>query len=532
MDDDEMNSTLGLLKALSSVKNLDPKDKLPCISVKDIKKTLNANKDKLIIILFIDSTSPLINLFHTKLSPFAKESRMALAYYVDISKEPSAAQDYQVKIATTILFKNSKELERFPGMLDEEALTYIKDHIPIDPFGGGGHKITQMDQGDYEEYLKSVRRPKPEAPPPQPKKPKHSKYDDIVLPNLPTQQPPSSQPPIQVNQAPQPPTIPFINPFTDDYKELKQNLIDISFSEDEIIDSFIAGCGEVNECAEYIENVRKNSPNNQKLTYPGFNIDDLLPEQREIYDCNNVDLDRLEMLYVFLYTGTTDEDDLIDFISQAQDGQSLPFKKPAQSPQVDSVDAELMRLLNQQGIQQPQQPNNFSRTAPTSDFQDFQKIAQKEIKKEMEEARKKRNDELLYRQQTRQAIRDQRLNSQRERESQAKKDQLSKTAPISPVKSSSPKPQDANKKVVIRFRLPNGSNAQYEFEPTDTFEAVENKLRENNHINETDIIEFNVMPAPRIWRKDFGLQLQEKNVRGRVMMSIIVLPPQEAPDSQ
>lgn len=539
---DDMNDALNLLKLLQKTKNIDPNDMIPCLSCKDIKRTINddKNKTKLILILFIESSNPVLNLLHVKLNPITKKSRMVLAYYVDIKEDMNnIISDYKLKQSISlILFKGGKEIQRFEGMPDQDAFEYIDKNTPMDPFGGGSHKISDMDKVDTEEYWKSVRRPKQAPPPPQPqnKPKKHSRYDEFMMrnnlgPSVPQNAPP---PPPPSPPKAQTQTIPFLNPFSEEYKTLKSDLENIPFRQDEIEKSIIAGCAELNESYTYIENIRNNQPNNEPLTYPGFNIDDLPPQQREIFDKNSeVDengesmLDTVQVLYVLLYTGVEDEDDLVDYYGKANNGEPIPSKQPINS--TSNVDLELQRILGQTAP--PQQ--SFSNTAPiySQGFLDPQ--AQRELKKEYDEAKKKREDELNYKRKTLEAIKKQRENQKREIESQAKasNNQFSKTAPVNikQATQSSPKTKGNSKTAIIRFQLPNGTATNLEFETTNTFDDIERKLKEDNHINEADLIEFNIVPFTRVVRSDFGLQLQDKNVRGKVAMSVIILQPQEEP---
>lgn len=546
---DDMNGALDFLKILQKAKNINPEDMLPCLSSKDIKRTISdeKNKSKLIVILFIESSNPAINICHMNLSPIPKKSRMVLAYYVDIKQDQSVITDYKLKVSISVLlFKGGKEIERSEGMVNDETLELIEQKTPMDPFAGGSHKITDMDKVDTEEYWRSVRRPKQAPPPPPQNKPKkHSRYDDFIMRNNAGPQVPQNTPPpppqLQPQPKPQAPVIPFLDPFSEQYSTLKEDLISIAFRQDEIEKSIIAGCSDLNECSEYIENVRSNQPNNQTLSYPGFNIDDLSPEQREIFEtCSQVTdeetgetmLDTVQSLYVLLYTGVDNEDDFMNYIEDASEHKPLPQKNsngagvPNAANTMNNVDLELQRILGQAPA--PQQA--FSRTAPVVNQGIFDIQAQIELKKEYDEAKKRREDELKYKRQTLENIKKQRENAKREFESQNKaKDQ---TPQKTQVKPASPKTQGDVKKATIRFRLPNGTQTQYEFETTNTFEDVERKLKENKHINEEDIIEFDAAASPRIRRNDFGLQLQDKGVKGKIMMTIIVLPPPPPPQEE
>lgn len=509
--ENDPGKALEFLKLLQATQNIDPNDMLPSLSSRELKSAIknDNNKGKLIIALFIESSNPAINLFHKQLSPIPKKTRMALGYCIDINE--SVASDFNLRKAiTTILFKDGKELKRFEGMIGKEEITAIEEITPADPFAGGSHRITDMDKVDTEEYWKSVRRTAP--PPPQNQSPKKikkvSKFDDFISKNNIVLQEPQNTQPQSIE-----PTIPFLNPFEKDYDNLVEELQNVSYETEDIASAIIAGCTEMNEASEFIENMNNKVPNDKPLSLPGFNIDNLTPKQKEAYEECMCMLDPVKVLYIILYTGADDMDTIMNIYEEKQNG--IPFKPK------DPIDLEVQRIMNNS-------PTNFSMTAPQTNNDDFyssMRTAQQEVIKEAQEAKRQREAEQKYKRDTIEAIRKQREMAKKERENQ-----FSKTTPVSTPKAVTPAKQQNSTTATIRFRLPSGKTTDYTFNTTDTFETIERKLKDENHINENDVIEFAVVPTPRVSRQDFGLQLKDKNIRGKVMMSIIILrqdPPAE-----
>ncbi|OHT13781.1 hypothetical protein TRFO_16003 [Tritrichomonas foetus] len=295
---------------------------------------------------------------------------MVQAYilFIDENKELIGSYDLKQNL-TMIMYHKEREIERFDGFKFDEAVAFINEKKPNEPFSGQARTIGEIGT-DFNEYLKSVRRaPQKTEPEKKPKPKAKSRFADFspAAPSFqPQQQPFAQQQPFNQQQPftqqqpfpstpnpfslgpsegqPKPSRPSFMNPFTQEYQELCSNLEDVGYSAEEIMESILAGGAEFNECTSYIEAKRSGTQPTDRLTNPPTpGPSTLSPEQAEIYESLNDAIDALQLYYVLLVTRSSDEDTIMEALEAAQNGQPIPEpqQNPPQQPPVAPLQGQL-----------------------------------------------------------------------------------------------------------------------------------------------------------------------------------------------
>ena len=163
---------------------------------------------------------------------------------------------------------------------------------------------------------------------------------------------------------------------------------------------------------------------------------------------------------------------------------------------------------------------------------DYDRYSSEQLKKEHDKIKKQQEADRKYKIETKKKIEEQRLSQKREYNSLQNSKQFSNTSPIS-IKQTPTKSQAAKNSSTIKFSLPDGKSVIYEFNPLDTFEVVERKLKDNNHIEENALIEFQSLGI-KVSRDQFGLQLKDKQIVGKVAIRVVVLaqPAEQEPSQE
>jgi hypothetical protein len=139
----------------------------------DVKPFLKENSKKLVCLIIADDQPKILGAVDSLAAPFeaiTKEKSRCLVICTPVGKDTSELPVAFEPPLAFVFFLDEKKVKVFPPEASREAMTFLEENEPIDPYGGEARTLGSGDAPvDFDEYLKSKRVEKPAAPP-EPKK--------------------------------------------------------------------------------------------------------------------------------------------------------------------------------------------------------------------------------------------------------------------------------------------------------------------------------------------------------------------------